>query len=80
MTDEEIDNILSEISDTEDPDNCCRFRDVINDREALQWAAQAIVETLRQIRDRLPAPAQSSRHDPKKCTCLDWPNCTCKRD
>lgn len=53
MTDEEVDKILCEISAEEDVDGCCRYRKVISDREALQWAAQAIVETLRQTRDQV---------------------------
>ena len=53
MNDKEIDDAICEISREEDPDDNCRYRNVLSDREALQNATWAIVETLRQLRDSL---------------------------
>lgn len=64
MTDEEVDQILREISAEESDEGSCRWRNSISNREALEWAARAIVETLRQIRDRLP---MNGPRDPSLC-------------
>jgi len=54
MTDKDIDDALLDILKTHDPDTNGRYRFLYDDRQAMMICAQAIVESIRQVRDKLP--------------------------